>query len=94
MNKRLSLVWAFVAMIASIAPASVSAADPQPGVSVLRPEYAAPGPGSGEEKAASGPATLHELRELIRAQSEAIRALTSKIDTLEERLRRIEVKLR
>jgi hypothetical protein len=58
-----------------------------PGVSVVRPEYAPPG---------APPATTapNELRDLIRAQSEAIRVLSGKVDSLDERLRRIESKLR
>lgn len=66
-----------------------------PGISVLRPEYAPSGAPPG---APPGAPTIegapNELRDLIRAQSEAIRALTVKVDSLDDRLRRIESKLR
>jgi hypothetical protein len=65
-----------------------------PGVSVLRPEYAPPGVPPGAATAADGTVALIELRDLLRAQTEAIRALSGKVDSLEERLRRIEGKLR
>ena len=63
-----------------------------PGISVLRPEYA-PSPSKASTPADSLDAS-RELKELIRAQTEAIRTLTSKVDSLEDRLRRIEGKLR
>jgi len=65
-----------------------------PGVSVLRPEFASPASPPGAAAAADGSVTLVELRDLIRAQTEAIRALSSKLDSAEDRLRRIEARLR
>jgi hypothetical protein len=63
----------------------------QPGISVLRPEYEPPGTPPGAPTVAVAP---NELRDLIRAQSEAIRVLSGKVDSLDDRLRRIESKLR
>lgn len=63
----------------------------QPGISVLRPEYDPPGTPPNAPTAAP---TLYELRDLIRAQTEAIRVLSGKVDSLDDRLRRIESKLR
>jgi len=67
-----------------------------PGISILRPEYAPP-PASlptGASTATDNPMARQELADLIRAQTEAIRALSSKVDSLDDRLRRIESKLR
>ena len=66
-----------------------------PGVSTLRPEYVpAPAATPRPSAAADGVAARQKLIELIRAQSEAIRVLSGKVDTLDDRLRRIEGKLR
>jgi hypothetical protein len=63
----------------------------QPGISVLRPEY---DPSGTPPNAPTAAPTLYELRDLIRAQTEAIRVLSGKVDSLDDRLRRIESKLR
>lgn len=67
-----------------------------PGVSVLRPEYASPP--STTSPGASTPAdssrARQDLTDLIRAQTEAIRVLSGKVDSLDDRLRRIEGRLR
>ena len=67
-----------------------------PGVSTLRPEYAPPASTlpPGNLTAADGPRAQQELTDLIRAQSEAIRVLSGKVDSLDDRLRRIESRLR
>ena len=65
----------------------------QPGVSVVRPEYATPD-GRPESSTTDAPVSAHELRELLRAQTDAIRALGSKVEALEDSSRRIEGKLR
>jgi hypothetical protein len=62
-----------------------------PGVSIMRPEYAPPPGVMPPRNPMSGP---QEITDLLRAQTEAINALTSKVDLLDERLRRIEGKLR
>ena len=67
-----------------------------PDISILRPEYAPP-PAVMPPRfpaAADGPKTPPELKDLIRAQTEAIRVLSAKVESLEHRLRRIEGKLR
>ena len=67
-----------------------------PGISILRPEYA-PLPSTMPPRtstAADSPRARQELTELIRAQTEAIRALSSKVDSLDDRLCGIEGKLR
>jgi hypothetical protein len=67
-----------------------------PDISILRPEYA-PHPAVMPPKhpaAADGPKAPQELRDLIRAQTEAIKVLSTKVDSLEQRLRKIEGKLR
>ena len=66
----------------------------QPGVSEVRPEYATRDGRRPDSRTADAPVSPHELRELLRAQSDAIRALGSKVDGLEDTLRRIEAKLR
>ena len=66
-----------------------------PGISILRPEYAPP-PSTmppTTSTAAENSGARQQLTELIRAQTEAIRALSSKVDSLDDRLRRIEGKL-
>lgn len=61
-----------------------------PNVSVPRPEYVRPpGPTIEDGKRAST-----ELMDLVRAQTDAIRALSGKVDSLDDRLRRIESRLR
>ena len=66
-----------------------------PGVSTLRPEYAPP-PAMPQRpsRAVDSNSAQQELTELVRAQTEAIRALSSKVDSIDDRLRRIEGKLR
>jgi hypothetical protein len=67
-----------------------------PGISILRPEYAPP-PSSlppSNSTAADSPRSQQELTDLIRAQTEAIRVLSGKVDSLDDRLRRIEIRLR
>ena len=67
-----------------------------PDISILRPEYA-PAPAVMPPKhpaAADGPKAPPDLRDLIRAQTEAIKTLSGKVDSLEQRLRKIEGKLR
>ena len=63
-----------------------------PDISILRPEYAPPPAVMPPKKpaAADNPKPPQELRDLIRAQTEAIRDLSTKVDSLELRLRRIE----
>jgi hypothetical protein len=78
--------------IAQAAPLTVNPM--QPGVSVVRPEYATPDGRRPDSRSADAPVSTHELRELLRAQTDAIRALGSKVDALEDSLRRIESKLR
>ena len=65
-----------------------------PGISVLRPEYAPPAAPPSAPMAADSLGTAQELKELIRAQTEAIRVLSGKVDSLEDRLRRIESRMR
>ncbi len=62
-----------------------------PGVSIMRPEYAAPPSVMPPRNPMAGP---QELTDLIRAQTEAINALAKKIESLEERLTKIEGRLR
>lgn len=67
-----------------------------PGISILRPEYAPP-PSTMPPRTPTAADSLRapwELADLIRAQTEAIRALSGKVDSLDDRLRRIEGKLR
>ena len=67
-----------------------------PGISILRPQYAPP-PSSlppGNPTAADNPRSQQDLTDLIRAQTEAIRVLSGKVDSLDDRLRRIESRLR
>ena len=67
-----------------------------PDISILRPEYAPP-PAVMPPKnpaAADSPKAPQELRDLIRAQTEAIKVLSTKVDSLEQRLRKIEGRLR
>lgn len=79
-------------VIAQAAPLTVNPM--QPGVSVVRPEYATPDGRHPESRTAEAPVSPHELRELLRAQTDAIRALSSKVDALEDSLRRLEGRLR
>src|SRR3982750_3926423 len=67
-----------------------------PGVSIMRPQYAPPGSTSpsGNATAPDSLRAQQELTDLIRAQSEAIRILSGKVDSLDDRLRRIESRLR
>ncbi len=65
-----------------------------PGKSVLRPEYVPANPRSSDPTAAESLGASRELKELIRIQTEAIRTLSSKVDSLDERLRRIESRMR
>ncbi len=79
-------------------PASPAGPSPKalPDISILRPEYAPP-PAVMPPRfpaAADSPKTPQELKDLIRAQTEAINALSAKVDSLERRLRRIEGKVR
>jgi hypothetical protein len=69
---------------------------PLPDISILRPEYAPPPAVMPPRSpaAADTPKTQQELKDLIRAQTEAIKGLSAKVDSLEQRLRRIEDKLR
>jgi hypothetical protein len=67
-----------------------------PGVSTLRPEY---DPALATMRPRNSPATdplrsQQELTDLIRMQTEAIKALSGKVDLLDDRLRRMENKLR
>ena len=62
-----------------------------PGVSIMRPEYAPPPGTMPPRNPMAGP---QEMTDLLRAQTEAINALSNKIDSLDERLHRIEGKLR
>jgi len=67
-----------------------------PGVSTLRPEFA-PVPSTvppGNPTAAVNPRSPQDLMDLIRAQTEAIRVLSSKVDSFDDRLRKIENRLR
>jgi len=67
-----------------------------PGVSTLRPEFA-PVPSTvppGNPTAAVSPRSPQDLMDLIRAQTEAIRVLSSKVDSFDDRLRKIENRLR
>lgn len=80
----------------SPAPPAGPSPKPLPDISILRPEYAPP-PAVMPPRfpaAADSPKTPQELKDLVRAQTEAIKALTAKVDSLEQRLRRIEGKLR
>ena len=79
-------------VLAQAAPLTVNPM--QPGVSVVRPEYATPDGRRPDSRTADAPVSPHELRELLRAQTDAIRALGSKVDALEDSLRRIEGRLR
>ena len=67
-----------------------------PGISTLRPEYAPP-PSTMPQRpsrAVDSNSAQQELSELVRAQTEAIKTLSSKVDSMDDRLRRIEGKLR
>lgn len=79
-------------VIAQGAPLTVNPMEP--GVSVVRPEYATPDGSRPDSRTGEAPVSPHELRELLRAQTDAIRALGSKVDALEDSLRRIEGRLR
>ena len=65
--------------------------DVLPGVSIMRPEYAPPPGILPPRNPMAGP---QELTDLLRAQTEAINALAKKVELLDERLGRIEGKLR
>ena len=65
-----------------------------PGVSVLRPEFAPPDAPSREQTVTDSIATANELRDLIRVQTEAIRVLSGRVDLLDDRLRRMESRMR
>lgn len=65
-----------------------------PDISVPRPEYARPPAPPGVELAADNLVVSNELKQLIRLQTDAIRVLSGKIDSMEDRLRRIESRLR
>jgi hypothetical protein len=65
-----------------------------PGVSVLRPEFARPDAPARERTVTDGTITENELRDLIRMQTEAIRVLSGKVDLLDDRLRRMESRMR
>lgn len=74
-------------------PPAPSAITP-PGVSVLRPEYA-PSDGSARDRTVTDSiVTANELRDLIRMQTEAIRVLSGKVELMDDRLRRIESRMR
>ena len=80
----------------SAPPSAAPTPKPLPDISILRPEYA-PHPAVMPPKnpaAAESPKAPQDLRELIRAQTEAIKVLSAKVDSLEQRLRKIEGKLR
>jgi hypothetical protein len=67
-----------------------------PGTSTIRPEFApqplvSPARNTAPSDSFQSP---RELAELVRAQTEAIRVLSAKVDALDDRLRRIESKLR
>jgi hypothetical protein len=67
-----------------------------PGISTLRPEYAPP-PSTLPPRTSSAVDSItarQELTDLIRAQTELIKTLSSKVDSVEDRLRRMEGKLR
>ena len=74
-------------------PPAPSAIAP-PGVSVLRPEYAPPDAPAGDRAVTDSIVTANELRDLFRMQTEAIRVLSGKVDSLDDRLRRIESRMR
>lgn len=65
-----------------------------PGVSTLRPEYAPSDALPRTAAVVEGLGAPNELRDLLRAQSEAIRMLNAKIDAIDAQLRRIESRLR
>jgi len=48
----------------------------------------------GNTAAAVGPRSPQDLTDLLRAQTEAIRALSGKVDSLDDRLRKIENRFR
>jgi hypothetical protein len=80
----------------SAPPPAAPTPKPLPDISILRPEYAPP-PAVMPPKnpaAVDGPKAPPDLRDLIRAQTEAIKVLSTKVDSLEQRLRKIEGKLR
>lgn len=67
-----------------------------PGISTLRPEYA-PAPSTlppGTSSVVDSVAARQELTDLIRAQTDLIKSLSAKVDSVEDRLRRMEGKLR
>lgn len=72
----------------SIADAEETMQKHAPDVSTLRPEYASTKPASTDCLE-----SYRELKELIRAQTDAIRTLSNKIDVLDGQLRRIESKV-
>lgn len=61
---------------------------------MLRPEYATPDAPARDRTLIETSLTANELRDLLRMQTEAIRALSGKFDLLEDRLRRIESRIR
>ena len=65
-----------------------------PGISTLRPEYAPPAAAPRPATVLEGFGAPNELRDLLRAQTEALRVLTAKVESLEAQLSRIESKLR
>ena len=74
-------------------PPAPSAITP-PDVSVLRPEYAPPDAPARDRTVTDSMVTANELRDLIRMQTEAIRVLSGKVDVLDDRLRRMESRMR
>ena len=67
-----------------------------PGISTMRPEYAPPpsAMSPGNPTAAVSPRSPQDLTDLLRAQTEAIRTLSGKVDSLDDRLRKIENRFR
>ena len=94
--KRFCLLVGFSACCLAYAqqPATTLGKTPSSGISVLRPEYAPSHTPSTDATAADSLGASRELKELIRLQTEAIRTLSIKVDSLDDRLRRIEGKLR
>ena len=80
----------------SAASPSEPSAKTLPGISTLRPEYAPSGAATLPRAATTvtGPRELQELTDLVRAQTEAIRALSVKVDMLDDKLRRMENRVR
>ena len=91
-------IAAWGAAYAQPSPAPRAGPSPKalPDISIVRPEYAPP-PAVMPPRfpaVADKPRTPQELNDLIRAQTEAIRVLSAKVDSLEHRLRRIEGRMR